>query len=93
MERKDDDDKKGFTRNDVHLVRVLVASHNKIGNHRIEIRRLEAEIAMAQRNAGDHAYMERLKHHQKTHQWLVYAIQTERMFQAHYRLAPRRQNT
>ena len=65
----------------------------QIQYHRIEIRRLEAEIAMAQRNAGDHAYMERLKHHQKTHQWLVYAIQTERMFQAHYRLAPRRQNT
>ena len=32
MERKDDDDKKGFTRNCVRLVRVLVASYNKLGN-------------------------------------------------------------
>jgi len=70
----------------------------KIQYHRVELRRLEAEMAMPQRHAPDYAYierlnMERLKHHQKTHQWLVYEIQKERMFQAHYSLAPRRQNT
>ena len=61
--------------------------------HRLQLRTLEVEIARAQRNAGDDAYIEHLKHHQKIHQWLVYAMQTERMSSAHYRLAPRRQNT
>jgi len=70
----------------------------QIQYHRVEIRRLEAEMAMPQRHAPDYAYIERLnmerrKLHQKTHQWLVYEIQKERMFKAHYRLAPRRQNT
>ena len=61
--------------------------------HRLQLRTLEVKIARAQRNAGDDAYIEHLKHHQKIHQWLVYAIQTEQMSSALYHLAPRRLNT
>jgi len=61
--------------------------------HRSELQRLEVEIAMHQRNAGEYTHLTRLKHHQKIHQWLVYEIQKERMFISHYKLAARSHHT
>ena len=65
----------------------------QIQHHRSELQRLELQIAMLQRNAGEYTHMTRLKHHQKIHQWLVYEIQKERMFIADYNLAARSQHT
>ena len=65
----------------------------QIQHHRSELQRLEVEIAMLQRNAGEYTHMTRLTHHQKIHQWLVYEIQKERMFIADYKLAAHSQHT
>ena len=65
----------------------------QIQYHRSELRRLQVDIVVLQRNAGENTHMTRLKHHQKIHQWLVYEIQKERMFIADYKLAARSQYT
>jgi len=65
----------------------------EIQYHRSEVRRLQVEIATAQRNTGEYARIARLIHHQKTHQWVIHKIQQEFMGLARYTLAARIQNT